>query len=177
MLVLTFMIGEYLYGFEAVRVAEVVPPVKCKTLPRSPKFVFGIFNYRGVISPIVDLSMLALDRAAVDMMSTRTIMVDLADLDFGYERGKKFLGLKAERVTDMIKLSESDFESSGVEIPDAPWLGRVARMGRGILQLIRPDKLLNEDLHKILFPEQEYEKHISKQEAAELYYPDRNNGD
>lgn len=177
MLVLTFMIGNYLYGFEAVRVAEVVPPVKCKPLPKSPKFISGIFNYRGTISPIVDLSMLATDRGALNMMSTRTIMIDLADLERSHERGKKFLGLKAEKVTDMVKLSEDDFEDSGVEVPDAPWLGRVARMEDGMLQLVKPEKLLTDELHEILFPEHEYEIQLSRDENHELHYPDVNNGD
>lgn len=176
MLVLTFMIGDYLYGFEAVRVAEVVPPVKSKSLPRAPKFVAGIFNYRGVISPIVDLSMLATDRFSLNMMSTRTIMIDLAELFPGEEKGKKFIGLRAEKVTDMIKLSEVDFENSGIEIPDAPWLGKVARRDDGILQLIRPERLLNAELQKILFPDHDYEDLVSDAEAAALHYPEHNDG-
>ncbi|WP_432738651.1 chemotaxis protein CheW [Maridesulfovibrio sp. FT414] len=152
MLVLTFKIGEYSYGLEATAVAEVVPPAICKALPRSPQFVKGIFNYRGTVTPVVDLSMLATDVACRPLMSTRIVMVDLADLDSRYERGNKYLGLLAENITETVKIKDSDFKISGVEIPDAPWLGKVARVNGNILQLIRPGKLLTEELHKILFP-------------------------
>ncbi|WP_320171461.1 chemotaxis protein CheW [Maridesulfovibrio sp.] len=155
MLVLTFRIGNYLYGLEAVSVVEVVPPTICKELPRSPKFVKGLFNYRGKVTPVVDLSMLATDRSCRPLMSTRIIIVDLADLDPEAGRGEKFLGLLAESITETLKVADKDFETSGLEIPDAPWLGKVARVNGVMLQLIRPDRLLTPELHKILFPHEE----------------------
>ncbi len=175
MLVLTFMVGEFLYGFEAVNVAEVVPPVNCKPLPKAPGFVSGVFNYRGRISPVIDLPRLALDKPSVSMMSSRIIMIDIADINEECERGSRYLGLRAEKVTDMVKLSDDLFESPGADIPDAPWLGRVAKMERGMLQLINPAKLLDEDLQRILFPEDGHQ--VTEREAEELHYPEKNMGD
>ncbi|MFW5500475.1 MULTISPECIES: chemotaxis protein CheW [unclassified Maridesulfovibrio] len=152
MLVLTFRIGEYVYGLEARSVAEVVPPTVCKELPRSPDFVKGLFNYRGMVTPVVDLSMLAMDVPCVSRMSTRIVIIDLADLDTGTERGKQYLGLLAENITETLKVTDSDFEDSGLEIPDAPWLGRVARINDCMLQLLKPHKLLSEELRQVLFP-------------------------
>lgn len=154
MLVLTFRIGEYVYGLKATVVAEVVPPAVYKKLPRSPEFVEGIFNYRGKVTPVVDLSMLATDAPCRPLMSTRIIIIDLADLDNTAPRGDKFLGLLAENITETVKINDNDFETSGLEIPDAPWLGKVARVNSCMLQLIRPEKLLTEDLHSVLFPEE-----------------------
>ncbi|WP_320173821.1 chemotaxis protein CheW [Maridesulfovibrio sp.] len=152
MLVLTFRIGEYVYGLEARSVAEVVPPTVCKELPRSPDYVKGLFNYRGMVTPVVDLSMLAMDRPCISRMSTRIVIIDLADLDAGAERGKQYLGLLAENITETLKIADSDFEDSGLEIPDAPWLGRVARINDCMLQLLKPRKLLTEELRHVLFP-------------------------
>ncbi|ACS81748.1 chemotaxis protein CheW [Maridesulfovibrio salexigens] len=152
MLVLTFRIGEYVYGLEARSVAEVVPPTVCKELPRSPDYVKGLFNYRGMVTPVVDLSMLAMDVPCISRMSTRIVIIDLADLDDGAERGKQYLGLLAENITETLKITDSDFEDSGLEIPDAPWLGRVARINDCMLQLLKPHKLLSEELRQVLFP-------------------------
>ncbi|WP_421903846.1 chemotaxis protein CheW [Maridesulfovibrio sp.] len=152
MLVLTFRIGEYVYGLEAQAVAEVVPPTVCKELPRSPDYVKGLFNYRGKVTPVVDLSMLAMDTPCISRMSTRIVLIDLADLDEGEERGEQYLGLLAENITETLKVADSDFEDSGLEIPDAPWLGRVARVNDCMLQLLKPHKLLTEELRQVLFP-------------------------
>lgn len=152
MLVLTFRIGEYVYGLEAGTVVEVVPPTVCKELPRSPDYVKGLFNYRGKVTPVVDLSMLATDVPCASRMSTRIILIDLADLDSGEERGEQFLGLLAENITETLKVADSDFEESGLEIPDAPWLGRVVRVNDCMLQLLKPQRLLSDDLRKVLFP-------------------------
>ncbi|OEU71616.1 MAG: chemotaxis protein CheW [Desulfovibrio sp. S3730MH75] len=155
MLVLTFRIAEYSYALKAMLVAEVVPPAIYKELPRSPEYVKGIFNYRGTITPVVDLSMLATDEPCKPMMSTRVIILDLADLDSSEERGEKFLGLLAENITETINIIDSDFESSGLEIPDAPWLGKVARVEGNMLQLIEPGKLLSDELRIVLFPKED----------------------
>lgn len=152
MLVLTFKIGEYIYGLKAAVVAEVVPPAIYKELPRSPEYVKGIFNYRGTVTPVVDLSTLAADTPCKPLMSTRIIVLDLADLDSSAVRGEKYLGLLAENITETIKIKDSDFETSGVEIPDAPWLGRVARVDGCMLQLVKPHKLLSDELRMVLFP-------------------------
>lgn len=157
MLVLTFRIGEYIYGLEARVVAEVVPPTECKELPRSPDYVKGLFNYRGKVTPVVDLSMLAMDIPCVSRMSTRIIILDLADLDVREERDEHFLGLLAENITETLKVADSDFEDSGLEIPDAPWLGSVARINGSMLQLLKPHKLLTDELRRVLFPKDEPE--------------------
>ena len=154
MLVLTFKIAEYVYGLEARTVAEVVPPTVCKELPRSPDYVKGLFNYRGKVTPVVDLSMLAMDLPCVSRMSTRIVIIDLADLDEGAKREEHFLGLLAENITETLKVADSDFEDPGLEIPDAPWLGRVARINGNMLQLLKPYKLLTEELRTVLFPKE-----------------------
>ncbi|TIH13019.1 chemotaxis protein CheW [Marinifilum sp. JC120] len=157
MLVLTFKIAEYVYGLEARVVAEVVPPTVCKELPRSPDYVKGLFSYRGKVTPVVDLSMLATDIPCVSRMSTRIIVIDLADLDSGEKRDEQFLGLLAENITETLKVADSDFEESGLEIPDAPWLGRVARINGSMLQLLKPHRLLTDELRRVLFPKDEPE--------------------
>ena len=139
-------------GWKPGSVAEVVPPTVCKELPRSPDYVKGLFNYRGKVTPVVDLSMLAMDTPCVSRMSTRIVIIDLADLDEGEERGEQYLGLLAENITETLKVADSDFEDSGLEIPDAPWLGRVARVNDCMLQLLKPHKLLTEELRQVLFP-------------------------
>ena len=64
MLLLLFQVGGDRYALDARRVVEVIPLVKMQRIPRAPKGVAGLFNYRGRPVAAVDLSELMLGRPA-----------------------------------------------------------------------------------------------------------------
>jgi chemotaxis-related protein WspB len=65
------------------------------------------------------------------------------------------LGLIAEQVTETVKLADRDFEKVNINIPEAPFLGKVARDAKGIVQLLNVDKLLSSKARDILFADTE----------------------
>jgi chemotaxis-related protein WspB len=75
-LYLMFCLAADRYALEVSRVAEVLPLVGIKQLPRSPEGIAGAFDYRG--TP-VDLSELTLGRTARAQLSTRIIPVRYPD--------------------------------------------------------------------------------------------------
>jgi chemotaxis-related protein WspB len=79
MLYLLFQVGSDQYALEAVRVVEVVPLLGLTKIPRAPKGVAGLFNYRGRPVPAVDLCELALNKPAEERLSTRIIIVNYPD--------------------------------------------------------------------------------------------------
>ena len=89
MLFLLFQIGPDRYALEAKRVAEVLPLLTVRALPKAPAGVAGVLNYRGVPLPIIDLSQLLADRPAPARLSTRIVVVNCAN-------GRQ-VGLIAER--------------------------------------------------------------------------------
>ena len=88
-LYLTFRLAADRYALEVSRVAEVLPLVGIRQLPRSPEGIAGAFDYRG--TP-VDLSELTLGRTARAQLSTRIILVHYPD----GRGGTHLLGLIAE---------------------------------------------------------------------------------
>jgi chemotaxis signal transduction protein len=78
-LYLTFRLAADRYALEVSRIAEVLPLVDIKPLPRSPEGIAGAFDYRGTPVPVIDLSELTLGQTARALLSTRIILVHYPD--------------------------------------------------------------------------------------------------
>jgi len=154
MLFLLFQIGKDRYGLEASQVVEIVPLVTLKEIPQAPRGVAGILNYHGLLVPVIDLSEVSTGRLSATKLSTRLILVR-----YPIEAEKRHvLGLKAEMVTETIRLDPMAFNDAGVDTPDAPFLGPVAKDPRGLIQRIDVKKLLPETLRDQLF--RQTEEHV-----------------
>ncbi|BAV99383.1 chemotaxis-related protein WspB [Lysobacter enzymogenes] len=147
MLFLVFQLDAERYALDAATVTAVLPRVELRRLPQAHAAVAGVFDYRGEVVPVIDLCALALQRPARDAMSTRIVLADYLDRSGGARR----LGLLAERVVDTVRLPEEAFAPSGVDQPQARYLGPVARDAHGLLQRIGVRELLPEAVHDLLF--------------------------
>lgn len=151
MLFLLFDLGVDRYALEAAQVAEVLPLVAIKEIPQAPAAVAGAFSYRGAPVPVIDLSQLALGRAAQRRMSTRIILVHYP----AGPSGSRLLGLIAEHVTGTMRRDPADFVPSGVSGGAAPYLGGVATGPTGLIQRIDLQALLPSAVRDRLFAEAE----------------------
>ena len=147
MLFILFQLGRDRYALDATQVAEVLPLVQVKELPGAPAGVAGLFTYRGVPVPVLDLSALALGRPAHARLSTRLLLVHYPDPS----GVKRLLGLIAEKATETLRRDPSDFTASGVRSDGAPYLGPVVPDARGMIQWIEVEKLLPASVREVLF--------------------------
>ena len=137
MLVLLFYLGDTVYTMKCDRVREVAPVVTLKEIPHAPDYVAGLFNYRGVIVPVIDLRKLIQGTPCEMRMSTRVILVDYVKED-----GSPYvLGLMAERVTETVRRDESAFVAPGLEMAEAPYLGGLMMEEREMIQYVDLDRL------------------------------------
>jgi purine-binding chemotaxis protein CheW len=92
-LVSSFYIGETLFGFDTVKVQEVVRAGNVTPIHHAPPFVRGVMNLRGRIVTVVDLATrLGLGAVEVDEDS-RTYIV---------EWKQEHLGLLVDRTSDVV---------------------------------------------------------------------------
>lgn len=145
---LVFHLGADRYALATGAVLQVLPLLELKRLPRAPEYVAGLMNLQGAPVPVIDLCMLAVGAPCRPHFDTRIIVTDYAAADGARHR----LGLMAERVTGVRKLDEAVFVEPGVAVPAAPYCGRVAPLEDGLLQAIDLNKLLTEEVQRILFP-------------------------
>lgn len=137
MLVLLFYLGEVMYTIRCDRVREVAPVVTLKHVPHAPDYFAGLFNYRGMIVPVIDLRKLIQGRPCLMRLSTRIILVDY--LREGIS--PYVVGLMAERVTEAVRKPESALVSSGINMRQAPYLGRIVMDENNMIQYIDLDLL------------------------------------
>jgi len=147
MLFVLFHLGKERYALEAALVVEVVPLLALKRFPQSPRGVAGMFIYRGRPVPALDLCELTVGRPAQEHFSTRIILINH---DRSPGQGQ-LVGLIAERVTETLRCDEKEFVDPGVQLAAAPFLGPVLMDGKGVVQIISPEKLLQGDLRELVF--------------------------
>jgi len=150
-LFLLFHIGRDRYALPASEVAAVLPMASLKQMPGTPPWVAGLFSHGVQHVPVIDISRLALGTASAQRLSTRLVLVHYTMPD-----GRRhLLGLLLERATDTLRCAVEAFAASGLEQPEAPYLGPVMRHGGHLLQWVTIDALLDEAARALLFPSQE----------------------
>ena len=141
-MLLLFMVGGDRYGMDITDVVEVIPFIPLKKLSHTPNYVAGVFNYRGLAVPVIDVSMLISGKPAQNYFSTRLVIINYP-LPNG---GRRLVGLITEHATETIKTSPSDFISSGLSIKGNEYLGRIMMNEKGMVQCIEISRLLPAEL-------------------------------
>lgn len=121
MLVLLFHLCDKRYAVKCERVREVTPLVNFRELPRAPDCLAGLFYYRGLVVPVVDLASLIHGKTCQKRLSTRIIVVDYA----GRADFPPIVGLMAEKVIEAQRKSDDSFAPTGVYTEAVPFLARV----------------------------------------------------
>lgn len=161
MMLLLFFVGEDRYALDVAQVIEVIPCVRTRKVPRLPRYVNGLLNYRGKTVPVIDMTMLMCDRSSQRRMNTRIILVNYCDEN----RVSHVLGLITERVTSTVKLPASSLLSSGIENEDAAFLGNVVIDGGEIVHLVDVNKLLTVKMRDLLFSDRNNNNGMEQKDA------------
>ncbi len=149
-LFLLFRIGSERYALRATEVAEVLPRLPLKPIARAPQWVAGVFAYRGVVVPVIDLGALTFGEPAQARTSTRLVLVNYQSDD---ARPVQWLGLILEQATDTLRCNPQDFQPYGLDNRQTPYLGPVREDSRGLVQWVRVNDLLDDAVRTLLFPQ------------------------
>lgn len=149
MVFLLFQMGRERYALDFREIAEVLPLLALKRIPQAPPGLAGVFDYRGAPVPAIDLTQLAVGRAAEHKLGTRIVLAH-----YRADGKPRLLGLIAEKATEILRREETDFVSTGVSNQAAPYLGPVCADARGgMIQRVAVDRLLPESMRALLFTE------------------------
>ncbi|MCE9630607.1 MAG: chemotaxis protein CheW [Planctomycetia bacterium] len=148
MQLLTFTIAGEAYAIASRRVVEVLPLVRVRPIPHTPDYVRGIFTYRGQLVPLVDLGLRLGTGPLAERLSTRVVVCEFT---IGGGEPQR-LGIVAENVISICSSEDADASLPSLELPDAPFLGQVLRIGGRTVQVLTIDHLLPTDVASGLFP-------------------------
>jgi len=147
MLLLTFQADNRHYAINARHVLEVIPIVEIRKLPGTPDYVRGVLNYRGKLVPVVDITLMLSGRASAEHLSSRIILAKYPEAD----ESENVLGLLAEHATGTVNRDSETFTDPGITSPDMPWLGNISVDGEAMLQVVKIEDLLADELKAMLF--------------------------
>jgi chemotaxis-related protein WspB len=151
MLFILFTLDSERYVIDATQVERLMPLTPQsppKTIPGAPSWVAGVLDHEGAPLPLIDLPALALGRPAAPLMSTRIVLVR-----YPHAGTMRLLALLLEGATRTIRLDVTAFQDAGLDMPNARYLGPVASEAGGLVQWIRVEHLLPDDVRVLLFPE------------------------
>ncbi len=97
---LTFTLGEENYGVDILSAREIMALPRLTRLPRSPRYLLGVMNLRGMVVPVMDLRLRLGLPARTD--SEPVVMV--------LKVNDKYLGVVVDAVTDVIEVKESQVQ-------------------------------------------------------------------
>jgi len=134
--VIVFRLKDEEYGVEVNQVKSIEKLEHITRVPRTPKFVRGVINLRGVVTPIIDLRKRFELEESVYSESTRIIIVAVGELE---------VGLIVDAANDVIDIPVDAIEPppevvGGVE---AAYLRGVAKLDKRLLILLNLDKVLS----------------------------------
>ena len=138
MLFLLFQAGNDAYALDARQVREVIPRVVLRECPGAPAFIAGLFNYRGIVVPVLDFCRLLQQPPCRPRLSTRILLV--AGGEPAHHRSR-LLGLMVESLIKTLEAEEQVFSQAGVAADQAPFLGTIFCDGERLIQRLIPDRL------------------------------------
>lgn len=136
--VIVFKLIDEEYGVEVNQVRSIERMQSITKVPRTPHFVKGVINLRGIIIPIIDLRK-RFDLEVEDYTdNTRIIIVNVGDVQ---------VGLIVDAANDVLDIALNAIEAppevvGGIE---ATYLRGVAKTDDRLLILLNLDKVLSAD--------------------------------
>ena len=138
--VVVFQLAHGEFGVPIESVQEIVRiPEELTAVPKSPFFIEGIINLRGLVLPVVDQRK-RLGLEAINRHDRQRIMV--------FVLGGVRTGFIVDAVTEVLKIPKKLIETSPtLSAEQAKLLGRVANLAaqKRMIQLIEPECLMNYD--------------------------------
>ncbi|KMY66416.1 hypothetical protein AAU61_17900 [Desulfocarbo indianensis] len=131
---LTFTLEAENYGVDILSVQEIMAVPHLTKLPRSPHFVLGVMNLRGMVVPVMDMR---LRLGLPTETETEPVVVVLNVND-------KYMGAVVDSVSDVIEFKESDIQDppdfSGVVHRE--YLRGLCRRDDSLIVLLELDRII-----------------------------------
>lgn len=149
-----FHIAEDRYALSARSVVEIVPSIPLRRVVGAAEHVLGVFDYRGVVVPVVDLGVYLGHEACRDAYATRILVCDVEqDVAARHDthNTESLVGVRAERVVRIEAIDPTQAGSHAAP-PSAgrPALGRIVNDGEGLLQFVSVRELLAPEVLRTL---------------------------
>jgi chemotaxis signal transduction protein len=120
----TFLLKDEEFGFDIMSVQEIIRLPKMAKVPRTPDYVDGIANLRGVVLPVIDMrTRFGMERDQ-ETDRTRVLVVDINNVK---------TGLRVDRVNQVTRVMRGEIETPPVAIrgTSSDYLEGIVKLDKG----------------------------------------------
>lgn len=139
----TFKMGNEEYGLLIEKVREINRVSEIVKVPKSPRYVEGIINLRGTVTPIIDLRKRFDLEAKGDKEEERIIVVEISGAT---------MGLIVDSVSEVMRISSTKIDDVPPTISglDSQFLTGVAKINDRLIILLDIEKILSaKEIHNL----------------------------
>ncbi|HNW93632.1 MAG TPA: chemotaxis protein CheW [bacterium] len=102
---LTFVLGKEEYGLEILKVREIIGILEITPVPRTPEFIKGVINLRGLVIPVIELRQKFGLPSLAYTPETCIIVVEVT-----VEDGNVLMGIIVDTVSEVLDIAAADIE-------------------------------------------------------------------
>ncbi len=137
--VMTFHIGEQIYGIEIQNVLEIIEMQHITKIPHVPSYIKGIINVRSKVVPIVDIRT-RFGKPEIPYTSRTCIIIVTVDDDS--------VGIIVDRVADVEDIHSGDISATpeARNVNTQSFIQYMIRSGDIVKLILDVDKLLGEEV-------------------------------
>lgn len=131
-----FNIDQEVFGVDITQVREIIKLTEITTMPNCPEHVEGVINLRGQITTVMDLRKRLGAKVNDATEHTRIIII---------ESGNQILGMIVDAVTEVLRISNKDIDSSdGISSSFGEYIRGVGKLNKRLLILLDLNKLISD---------------------------------
>lgn len=132
-----FIVGEEEFSVPILSIQEIIKPIEWTRVPRTPKYILGVFNLRGTVIPLIDLR-LKFGLPSVKMTESSRFIV--------MKNATETAGFVIDRLTEAIRLKKHEIgPAPETAMQDDTMIEGVGKQNDKILTILKVDKLLERD--------------------------------
>lgn len=131
---LTFYINNELYGIPVDQIREIIAMMKITPVPKTPDYIKGVINLRGIIIPLIDIRIKFNMGITEETMYTAIIICHVHDMN---------LGFIVDRVEDVLIIEDEHLAKSpqfDASI-DTSFIRSVAEVDETVIMILDVEKI------------------------------------
>jgi len=136
-LFLQFNVDGQRFAIATDLVKEITSMVKLTRVPKTEAWIAGLFNYRGSMLPVIDISRLLFNSEHQLRICTRIIILETT-----INNNKQNIGLIVEQANKTLSYDINDLTEHKLSDRQASYVGKILHDEDGEIQLIDIDKLI-----------------------------------
>ncbi|MBN2342542.1 MAG: chemotaxis protein CheW [Deltaproteobacteria bacterium] len=145
---ITFKLADEEYGFEILRVREIIGLMDITRVPQTDPAVKGVINLRGKVNPVVDLRLVF---GMSETVPTDQTVIVIVQLDLANQQ--KNMGVLVDRVLEVLNVDSADIEPppdmGDFESTSRDFIMGVAKVGKRVVFLLDIARVLSRDSEPI----------------------------